>query len=197
MPTCCCRSRRSRRRRARSSTARAAPQSFHGVVQPAGDARPGWKVLRVLGTMLKLPGFEFDTSEQVRDAVLAECGDLKQRLSNNDTHRRSPRPRDPLPASSASPTCRSISPTRWCGVRNRCRQPPTRSRRGRGFPRRCSTSSASTQARRSRSARVAEKRFSRRNSTPSVPPGVVRIAAAHPSTCGLEGLSGPITVERA
>jgi NADH-quinone oxidoreductase subunit G len=31
----------------------------------------------------------------------------------------------------------------------------------------------------------------------AVPPGVVRIAAAHPSTCGLEGLSGPVQVERA
>jgi NADH-quinone oxidoreductase subunit G len=31
----------------------------------------------------------------------------------------------------------------------------------------------------------------------SVPPGVVRLAAAHPSTCGLDGLSGPISVERA
>ena len=31
----------------------------------------------------------------------------------------------------------------------------------------------------------------------AVPPGVVRIAAAHPSTCGLEGLSGPVTVEKA
>ena len=31
----------------------------------------------------------------------------------------------------------------------------------------------------------------------AVPAGVVRIAAAHPSTCGLGGLSGPITVERA
>ena len=30
-----------------------------------------------------------------------------------------------------------------------------------------------------------------------VPTGAVRIAAAHPSTCGLEGLSGPVTVERA
>jgi len=29
----------------------------------------------------------------------------------------------------------------------------------------------------------------------AVPPGIVRIAAAHPSTCGLEGLSGPIAVE--
>jgi NADH-quinone oxidoreductase subunit G len=32
---------------------------------------------------------------------------------------------------------------------------------------------------------------------PGVPAGVVRIAAAHPSTCGLEGLSGSVTVERA
>jgi NADH-quinone oxidoreductase subunit G len=30
-----------------------------------------------------------------------------------------------------------------------------------------------------------------------VPPGVVRLAAAHPSTCGLDGLSGPVSVERA
>src|SRR5437773_4489590 len=30
-------------------------QSFRGVVRPQGDARPAWKVLRVLGTMLQLP----------------------------------------------------------------------------------------------------------------------------------------------
>jgi NADH-quinone oxidoreductase subunit G len=44
-------------------------QSFSGVVQPLGDARPAWKVLRVLGTTLGLAGFDFDSSEQVRDAV--------------------------------------------------------------------------------------------------------------------------------
>ena len=49
--------------RERSSTARAACSAFNGVVQPPGEARPGWKVLRVLGSMLGLPGFEFDTSE--------------------------------------------------------------------------------------------------------------------------------------
>ena len=32
-------------------------QSFNGVVRPAGDARPGWKVLRALGSTLELPGF--------------------------------------------------------------------------------------------------------------------------------------------
>jgi NADH-quinone oxidoreductase subunit G len=44
-------------------------QSFSGVVQPLGESRPAWKVLRVLGTTLGLAGFDFDTSEQVRDAV--------------------------------------------------------------------------------------------------------------------------------
>jgi NADH-quinone oxidoreductase subunit G len=40
-------------------------QSFHAVVKPAGDARPAWKVLRVLANMLGLPGFDFDTSLDV------------------------------------------------------------------------------------------------------------------------------------
>ena len=42
-------------------------QSFNGVVRPRGDARPAWKVLRVLGNLLGLEGFEYETSEQVRD----------------------------------------------------------------------------------------------------------------------------------
>ena len=44
-------------------------QGFNGVVRPLGDARPAWKVLRVLGNMLGLAGFDYDTSEQVRDQV--------------------------------------------------------------------------------------------------------------------------------
>ncbi|WP_250451790.1 NADH-quinone oxidoreductase subunit NuoG [Caballeronia sp. ATUFL_M2_KS44] len=59
-------------------------QSFNGVVRGLGDTRPGWKVLRVLGTMLGLPGFEFDTAEEVRIAALG-TGDLTARLSNTTT----------------------------------------------------------------------------------------------------------------
>ncbi|MDR5854799.1 NADH-quinone oxidoreductase subunit NuoG [Caballeronia sp. LZ062] len=59
-------------------------QSFNGVVRALGDTRPGWKVLRVLGTMLGLPGFEFDTAEEVRVAALGK-GDLTARLSNKTT----------------------------------------------------------------------------------------------------------------
>jgi NADH-quinone oxidoreductase subunit G len=56
-------------------------QSFNGVVRPLGEARPGWKVLRVLGSVLGLPGFDFDTAEEVRNAALG-TGDLSVRLSN-------------------------------------------------------------------------------------------------------------------
>jgi NADH-quinone oxidoreductase subunit G len=57
-------------------------QSFHGVTKPQGDARPGWKVLRVLGTMLELPGFNADTSEQVKGQALGDLSTLPSRLSN-------------------------------------------------------------------------------------------------------------------
>src|SRR5690606_5663116 len=46
-------------------------QSFHGTVRPQGEARPGWKVLRVLGTMLGVEGFDLDDVESVRNRVLA------------------------------------------------------------------------------------------------------------------------------
>jgi len=40
-------------------------QSFHAVVKPRGETRPGWKVLRVLGNLLGLTGFDFETSQDV------------------------------------------------------------------------------------------------------------------------------------
>ncbi|WP_332826645.1 NADH-quinone oxidoreductase subunit NuoG [Ramlibacter sp.] len=40
-------------------------QSFHAVVKPLGEARPAWKVLRVLGNMLGLQGFEFESANEV------------------------------------------------------------------------------------------------------------------------------------
>ncbi|BCZ78389.1 NADH-quinone oxidoreductase [Paraburkholderia terrae] len=56
-------------------------QMFNGVVRPLGDARPAWKVLRVLGNLLGASGFDYDTAEQVRTVALGD-GDLTPRLSN-------------------------------------------------------------------------------------------------------------------
>jgi NADH-quinone oxidoreductase subunit G len=58
-------------------------QSFNGVVRPLGETRPAWKVLRVLGNLLQLPGFDYDTSESVRDGLLGGAGaDLTAKLAN-------------------------------------------------------------------------------------------------------------------
>ncbi len=44
-------------------------QSFNAVVNPQGDARPAWKVLRMLGAILDIPGFHVETIEEVRKAI--------------------------------------------------------------------------------------------------------------------------------
>ena len=49
-----------------------AAQSFAGRVAAArGEARPAWKVLRVLGNLTDLDGFDYADSSEVRDEVLA------------------------------------------------------------------------------------------------------------------------------
>jgi NADH-quinone oxidoreductase subunit G len=58
--------------------AEARVQSFHAVVKPKGETRPAWKVLRVLGNLLGLPGFDFETSQ----AVLAQASATAPQLSN-------------------------------------------------------------------------------------------------------------------
>jgi NADH-quinone oxidoreductase subunit G len=45
-------------------------QSFHAVVKPLGDTRPAWKVLRVLGNLMGLSGFDADSSQAVLAAAL-------------------------------------------------------------------------------------------------------------------------------
>ena len=60
-------------------------QSFHGVVKPLGDARPGWKVLRVLANLLGLPGFDQETVEEVRAQALGNIDALAQRLDNSSS----------------------------------------------------------------------------------------------------------------
>lgn len=56
-------------------------QSFNATVRPIGDVRPGWKVLRVLGNLLGLADFDFETSEEVRDAVINKQ-DIVSKLNN-------------------------------------------------------------------------------------------------------------------
>ena len=61
-------------------------QSFHAVVKPQADTRPGWKVLRVLGNLLQLPGFDAESSQDVLAGLgleQREAGTFVARLDNS------------------------------------------------------------------------------------------------------------------
>ncbi|RKZ87067.1 MAG: NADH-quinone oxidoreductase subunit G [Candidatus Parabeggiatoa sp. nov. 1] len=57
-------------------------QSFSGVVNPPGEARPAWKILRVLGNLFNLDGFDYTASDQVREELRQQVGD---KTANNKT----------------------------------------------------------------------------------------------------------------
>ncbi len=56
-------------------------QSFRGMVQPLAETRPAWKVLRVLGNLLGVTGFDYDSSEAVLKEALSG-GSVTSRLNN-------------------------------------------------------------------------------------------------------------------
>jgi NADH-quinone oxidoreductase subunit G len=56
-------------------------QSFHAVVKPAGEARPAWKVLRVLGNMLGLQGFDYESSQEVLAAAKLSTDSLSNKTT--------------------------------------------------------------------------------------------------------------------
>jgi NADH-quinone oxidoreductase subunit G len=56
-------------------------QTVQASVKPLGQARPGWKVLRVLGDLLKLEGFLFNSVDEVKNAALSGL-DVSKELSN-------------------------------------------------------------------------------------------------------------------
>jgi NADH-quinone oxidoreductase subunit G len=57
-------------------------QSFYAAAKPLGDARPAWKVLRVLGNLLQVAGFEFGSSEEVRAEALGGQPEFVSDLDN-------------------------------------------------------------------------------------------------------------------
>jgi NADH-quinone oxidoreductase subunit G len=60
-------------------------QSFTGVATPLGESRPAWKVLRVLGNFLHCDGFEYASSDAVRDELKASISDFSFSKSENTT----------------------------------------------------------------------------------------------------------------
>ncbi len=179
-------------------------QDFHGVVKPAGDTRPGWKVLRVLGTLLKLPGFDAEAAADVRALVTTGADDIAARLGNGIRLELVA----PQAAPSGSAQGSAVAVERVADVPIHFADPLVR----RSRPLQHTVDARAPKARLHASLLASlgvrdggELRIRQGGGEavlaatvdPAVPPGVVRIAAAHASTCGLDGLSGPVTIERA
>ncbi|MCW8934347.1 MAG: NADH-quinone oxidoreductase subunit NuoG [Gammaproteobacteria bacterium] len=52
-------------------------QSFKGATSALGESRPGWKILRVLANLMEVDGFEYMSSEEVRNEVKEQCRDIQ------------------------------------------------------------------------------------------------------------------------
>jgi NADH-quinone oxidoreductase subunit G len=171
-------------------------QEFHGVVRPFAETRPGWKVWRVLGSMLKLEGFTAESAADVRVSVVGDGSVIRGKLDNRTqvavvkpSSEAAPVERvADIPIYFADPLVRRSGPLQ----RTKDAQPP------KARMHRSTLSSLGV----SEGGQVKVKQGKGEAILaavvdPGVPPGVVRIAAAHASTCNLEGLSGPVGLEKA
>lgn len=175
-------------------------QSFNGSTRPLGETRPAWKVLRVLGNLLDIDGFNYDTSEAVRAEVLGAASldglDLSGRLNNVG--------RLALPALPEAAT----------GLQRSADVPPYSSdaivRRAESLqqtddakvPRAIISAALAATLDVSGGATVRVKQGSGSvvlacEIDESLPANVVRVAAGHPSTAALGAMFGAISVEKA
>jgi len=168
-------------------------QAFNGVAPPLGEARPAWKVLRVLGSLLGLAGFAQDSIEAVRlELPAAEA--IAAGLSNaTGTAIGAPASTDAVPERVADVPMYFADPL----VRRAASLQKTRNARPPAV-----RASAATLARlqladgdAARVRRGEGEAMLKVVADPSVPDGCVRIAAAHPTTSMLGPMFGSIVVE--
>jgi len=174
-------------------------QSFNGTVKPLGETRPAWKVLRVLGNILGLDGFDYDTSEAVRDEAFGkDVSDLSAKLNNVS--------RQALLAATHAPVSAALEritdvPIYFADALVRRSEPLQRTVDA-GVPK-AGLSAALAQQLGLKSGdkvKVAQGSGSAilvAAVQAGLPANVVRVSAAHAATATLGGMFGAITVEKA
>lgn len=53
-------------------------QSTSAVSVPTGEAKPAWKIFRVLANLMEIPGFEYQTAHEIRDLLQQQVGELSE-----------------------------------------------------------------------------------------------------------------------
>jgi NADH-quinone oxidoreductase subunit G len=170
-------------------------QSFNPAVKPLGETRPAWKVLRVLGNLLGLRGFDYDASEQIRDEA-CPGGDAAALLSNAVDG-------IPLTPAAAPAALERVADVPIYFADPVVRRAESLQQTADAAPPRAFANGAllrhlgvapGARVRVKQDGGEALVEIARDD---RLPEGVVRLAAAHPATAALGGMFDPITVERA
>jgi NADH-quinone oxidoreductase subunit G len=173
-------------------------QSFNAVVKPLGDARPAWKVLRVLGNLMSLPGFDHESTEAVRDELCrpdAVAGRLDNRVDGITLRLNStPAPTGQLQRIADVPIYFGDPIVRRAGSLQRTRDAlPPRCWLGPALADQLGVKAGErVRVRQGEGMAIVEVALDER-----LPEGCVRLAAAHRHTAGLGPMFGAISLERA
>jgi NADH-quinone oxidoreductase subunit G len=174
-------------------------QSFNAVAKALGEARPGWKVLRVLGNVLDLAGFDYNSSEDVRTDALGGSpefvGGLDNGLDNGSNATIS------LSASVGGVERVADVPIYFADSLVR-RAPSLQRARDAAAPAARISAATAAQLGVEGATEVMVKQGAAAVKLPlmidaAVPAGAVRVAAAHASTAALGAMFGQLSVERA
>jgi NADH-quinone oxidoreductase subunit G len=177
-------------------------QSFHGVVKPLGETRPGWKLLRVLGNLLGLEGFEQETVEAVRAEAVGDGSGIADRLDNRAAVALS------LPAA-GTPALERIADVPIYAVDGLVRRSPSlqATADARGPMAGLSTAlwaqlglavaAPGAEGARVRIVQGGASAVLEARHEPTLAATAVRVSAGHPATAGLGPMFGAITVEKA
>ena len=168
-------------------------------MRPLGETRPAWKVLRVLGNMLGLQGFEFETSEDVRTEALGDASAIAAKLDNrvygNDGA--------PAVAAAAAHTLERLADVPIYATDSLVRRAPallqTADARGpvASLPASLWTSLALVAGDKVRIAQGGGHAVLAARLDPTLAENVVRVPAGHPSTAALGAMFGTLTVAKA
>ena len=170
-------------------------QSFNGCVQPLGETRPAWKVLRVLANLLGIAGFDQDTAEAVRKEALG-AGAVSDKLDNRiDAASLGSLPHAPeglqrigeVPIYSADPIVRRSPPLQ----KTRDAAPPVAWMSGAMYERLGLRPDDFLRVRQGDGEAVVAVAVD-----VGVPDGCIRLAAARPETAELGAMFGIVSAER-
>ena len=173
-------------------------QSFSGVVKPMGEARPAWKVLRVLANLLGVPDFEFDSVEGVRSAISPYLADAVASHLNSGTMQASSNV-------SLAPSANGLERVGEVPIyqldavvrraeslqKTRDAAAPTAAMNSRTLEKHSLKAGVSVRVKQNGSAIVLNA-----SCDETLPDNSVRVAAGHPLTAGLESMFGAIQLER-